>query len=206
MVSGGNWGELTKEVSRRESVDDEFTPIIRDAANVMLEPEKFMKRVFRGVPAKELSRKLSNGSSQSRQRQRRRGRRGEAEEGKQEQHEMDTGDFLAMWDSQRPASVRPQAAARQPHISPSGMAFHLQQGYTLEFAMGDGMLADGVDGVLPFYERQEAANVLSVGSVADKFFEPRPPPSARPRPPPTPYRPHYNMGKEKESKPAEAVK
>ena len=190
MVKGGNWGELEKEVVRRERVDDEFTPIIRDAANVMLEPEKHMKRVFRGVPAKELRSKLSTGASRSRQKQRRGrtaggGGGGASGMGKLVSQEMDTAAFLAAWDSQRPASVRPQAQQQeQPtHISPSGMAFHLQQGYTLQFAMGDGMLADGVASMSP-YDRQEAVDILQVGAVADKFFEPRPPPSPRPRPPP----------------------
>jgi hypothetical protein len=177
MVGRGNWNELQKEVVRREDFDREFAPIIRDAANVMYEPDKYMKKVFKGVPSSELSQKFK-GSSKSNRRQR---QRQKEESKKQDTNEMDTATFLAMWDQEQQSSSR--FHGQDANLSPSGMAFHLKQGYTLQFAMGDSMFADSVTDISP-YDHSDAVNVFNIGNIADKFFEPRRVLSPRPRPPP----------------------
>ena len=186
MVSKGNWGELEKEVVRRERVDLEFAPVIRDAANATYDPKRYMKRVFKGVPPEELTRKLSSPRSRRRQ--------AEVTNDSSAADDMDTATFLALWDAQQQSTSSPRGGQQQQaqprqrrhqntQISPSGMAFHLQQGYKLEFTMGEGMFADGLDAISP-YEKHEAVSVFNIGTVADKFFEPRPPPSAIPHAPP----------------------
>ena len=200
MVSRGNWGELNKEVVRRDHVDDEFTPIIRDAANATYNPKRYMSTVFKGIPTAVLSQRLS--SKRSRRQKK------EMMEPLKDENTMDTATFLAMWDAEKEQQQRQRQRQEQPsqssgnnqqrqqqqqtrqqrqqptEISPSGMAFHLQQGYKLQFAMGDGMLSDGFDAISP-YERHDAVNVFNIGTIADNFFEPRPPPSSqRPHAPP----------------------
>ena len=166
QVGRGNWGEINKEVVRRERFDKEFASTIGDAASAALGPNARKKRFGNGA---------SSRSNPKRQRT--------------QNNEMDTETFLAMWDREREQQQQSATPTRKKQtqqieqLSPSGMAFHLQQGYQLQFAMGGSVLADSFSGVSP-YERHDAVNVFNIGNVADKFFEPRPPPSARPRPPP----------------------